>query len=60
MDNIERIIKLIYDFIIEIIAFLGKIGILLILPFKFVQFFIESLREQKQLREARNGTSRDA
>lgn len=42
----ETAAKAIYCAIINIIAFIMKIGVFLSLPFKFVQFFILALREQ--------------
>lgn len=36
-----------YNLGIDIIAFFAKVGIILILPFKFIQFFIEAWRKNK-------------
>lgn len=38
----------IYCLTIDFIAFLAKIGLILTLPFKFIQFFIESWKERNQ------------
>ena len=40
--------KAIYGTVISIIAFFKKIALFLSLPFKFVQFWIESYKEQTQ------------
>lgn len=40
--------KAIYGIVINIIAFFMKIGVFLSLPFKFVQFFIQSLKSRSE------------
>ena len=43
----ETAAKIIYGLIIRTIVFFKKIGLFLSLPFKFVQFFIQSLTRSK-------------
>lgn len=42
----DRTIKLLHDFGIEVIATLAKIGLFLYLPFKFIQLFIEAMKKR--------------
>ncbi len=42
----DKAASAIYGTVVDIIAFFAKIGIFLMLPFKFIQFFIRSWKRQ--------------
>lgn len=50
-SNSEKLKQRLYNLGIDILAFLGKVGVVLSLPFKFIQFWGEAWKKNSKKKE---------